>query len=128
MCNQLENLLGKLDKIYAKCLIKIKPEGFTEGFVDLSDSRSYHRDLIKQYRHSKNFCKQTSRVAFTSSGKNDSNRKVIDNDKDASNAKGETVEVSSQKPATNKQKQELSVAKLVETTYIRSNWTWKTHG
>ena len=68
--------------------------------VDVSDSRSYYRDLIKQYGHSKNCGNQTSLVASTSSTKKDSNQAVIDKYKDASNAKGETVEVSSQKSAT----------------------------
>ena len=45
------------------------PEDCTQGFVDLIDTRSYYRDLINLYGHSKDRGNQTSLVASTSSSK-----------------------------------------------------------
>ena len=109
LCNQLEDLLGKLDKISAGGFRIIKPEDCTQDFVDVSDSRSYYQDLIRLYRYRKDCGNQTCLVSSTSSSKNDPNQNVIDNNKDASNAK-EVVEVSSQNSAANRTRKELIVA------------------
>ena len=47
--NQVEQLVGKLAEIYSKWIRKIKREGGTQDFMEASNSRSYFRDLDKQY-------------------------------------------------------------------------------
>ena len=95
MCIQLEQLVDKLDEIYAESIRMIKPDDCTREFVEVIDSRSYYRDLINQYEYSKDCGNQTALVVSTSSIKCDPNQRVIDNNRDASNAIGENVEVSS---------------------------------
>ena len=78
LCNQLEELIEKLDVNYAKLIQIMKPEGCIEEFVDVN------------------------LVASTWSSKYDPNQTVFDNNKDTSIAKRETVEFSSKKAATNR--------------------------
>ena len=87
----------------------MKPEDCTQWFVNLGVSRSFYRDLIKQYGHSKGCRNIKSLVASGTSSKNDPTQTVIENNKDASNSKRETFEVSSQKSATNRSRKELSI-------------------
>ena len=81
--------------------------------MDVSDRRRSYRDGIKQYEHSKDCGNQTFLVDvdFTSSSKCDPNQTAIDNNKDASKAKGETNKVSFQTSATNRSRKENIVAK-----------------
>ena len=81
LCNPLQQLEEKLDKDYAEWTQTKKPEDGTQGFVDLSDTRSYYRDLVKLYGHSMNCGNQTSLVTSTSSSKKDPNQSVIENNR-----------------------------------------------
>ena len=78
LCNLVEQLVEKPDEVYAEWMQIIKPKDCTEGFVDLSDNRSYYRDLIKQYELSKYCGNQTSLVSSKSAGDKDPNGTVID--------------------------------------------------
>ena len=84
-----------------------------QWFVKFSDSRSYYQDLIMQCRQSKNCGNQTSVLASTLSSKNDSHQTAIDKNKDASITMAETVKVSSEKSASNRYRNKLSVASPV---------------
>ena len=70
-CNQLEETLGKLDDVFAERIWIMKPDDCTQVFVNLSDSRSYHRDLKKQYEH----------IKFYGNRKIYPNRTIFDNAK-----------------------------------------------
>ena len=78
LCNQAERLLEKQDEILAEFLQIMKTEACPQGFTILSNARSYYRDLIKQYRLSKDCGNQTSLVSSTSAGDKDPNENVID--------------------------------------------------
>ena len=74
------------------------------------DSRSYYRDLIKQYGYSKEFGNLTSLLLSTSSSEIDPNQTMIEISKDRSKAKAENIEVCSHKSATKRSRKALSVA------------------
>ena len=65
LCNQVERLLEKLDEIFAEFLQIMKTEACPQGFANFSNARSYYRDLIKQYRISKDCGNHTSQVSST---------------------------------------------------------------
>ena len=91
----------------------IKPEGCIQNSVDVSVGRSYYRDLIKLYRHSKDCVKKTFLESFTSGSKNGTNQTIIDKHKDASKSKGETIEVSSPRFTANRSRKDLSCQILI---------------
>ena len=102
LCNQLKQLAEKLDEVYEELMRIIRSEDCTQGFLDLSDSRSYYRDLIKQYGHCKNCGNQTSLVSSTSAGDKDPNETVIETRNGAIGSTQENVEVSFRHCATRK--------------------------
>ena len=75
LCNQLEQLIEKLHEVYLEWMQILSPEDCTRGFVDLSDSRSYCRDLIKHYGHIEDCGNKTSLVLSTSAGDIEPNKK-----------------------------------------------------
>ena len=89
----------------------IKPKDCTQEFVEVSDSRSCYREVIKQDWHSNDCGNPTSLIASTLGNENDPKQSVIEINDESSNAKGETAEVSSQNTATNRSRNELSVVK-----------------
>ena len=109
LCNQAERLLEKLDENCTESLRIMKTEPCPQAFANFSNDRNYYRTLIKQYGHIKYCGNQTSILASTSS-KIDANLTVVVDDTDASNPRGELVEISSQRSATNRSGKKLSVA------------------
>ena len=89
----------------------IKPVDCTPEIAEVSVTRSYYQGLIKQYGHSKDCANQTILVTSATSTRIDSNQAVVVKDKEASDAKGETVDVSSQVCSTKSRSKELSVAR-----------------
>ena len=74
----MERLVEKLDEIYAESIRKIKQEYRSRELVDFNNFRGHYRDLIKQYRLSKDCGNQTSLVSSTSAVDKDPNETVID--------------------------------------------------
>ena len=78
LCNRVEQLVEKLDKIYADSFRTIKQDYRSGKLMDLSNIRDHYRDLIQQYGQSKDCGHQTSFVSSTSTGDKDSKETVID--------------------------------------------------
>ena len=110
LCDQAERLLEKLDEIFAENLQILKTEACPQGFANFSNDRSYYRDLIKQYRLSKDCGNQTSLVSSTSAGDKDPNETVIDTRNGTLENAEENVEVSSRHSATQGSRKEPSTA------------------
>ena len=100
LCHQAERLLEKLDEIFAEFLQRMKTEACLQGFANFSKARSYCRDLIKQYRRSKDCGIQTSLVSSTSAVDKDPNETVIETGNVAIENAEENAEVSSKHSAT----------------------------
>ena len=81
LCDQVEQLVVKLDKIYTEWIRMMKREDCSQQFEDLSVSRSYYRNLITHYEHSKDCRNQTSLVSSTSADDKDPIDTVIDTGK-----------------------------------------------
>ena len=71
LCNHVVKLQGKLDKIKAELVRMIKREFCSREFVEVSNSRIYCKDLIKQKRHSRDCGNQTLIVSSKSAGDRD---------------------------------------------------------
>ena len=110
LCNQAERLLEKQDEIFAESLRIMKREACLQGFAKFSNARSYHRDLIKQYRISKDCGNQTSLVLSTSAVDNDPNETAINTGSGAIENAEENVEVSSRHSATQGSRKQPSIA------------------
>ena len=110
LCNQMERLVEKLDEIYAESIQKIKQEYRSPELADFSNIRSHYRDLIKQYRLSKDCGNQTSLVSSTSAVDKDPNETVIDTGNGALENAKENVEVSSRHSATQASRKQPSIA------------------
>ena len=110
LCNQAQRLLEKLDAIFAEFLQIMKTEACPQGFANFSNARSYYRDLIKQYRLSKDCGNQTSLVSSTSVGDKDPNKTVIDTGNGALEYAEQNVEVSSRHSATQGSRKQPSTA------------------
>ena len=110
LCNQVERLVEKLDEIYAESIQKIKQEYLSRELVDFSNIRSHYRDLIKQYRLSKDCGNQTSLVPFTSAVDKDTNETVIDTRNRAIENTEGNVEVISRHSATHGSRIQPSIA------------------
>ena len=78
----------------------MKTEACPQGFSNYSIARSYYRDLIKQYRLSKDCGSQTSLVSSTSAVDKDPNKTVIHTGNAAVENAEENFEVSSRHSAT----------------------------
>ena len=83
LCNQVQRLAEKLDEICAESIQKVKQEYRSRELVNFSNIRSNYRDLIKQYRLSKDCENQTSLVSSTSAVDKDPNETVIDTGNEA---------------------------------------------
>ena len=99
-CNQLEELVKKLDEKYTELIRITRPEVRTQEFVNFSDYRSYNQDRIKQYRLSKDCGNQISLVLTTSVVDEDPNETVIDTENGVTKNAQENVEVSSRHSST----------------------------
>ena len=77
----------------------MKTEACPQGFANFSNARSYYRDLIKQYRLSKDCGNQTSLVSSTSAVDKDPNETAIDTGNGAIENVEENAEVSSKHSA-----------------------------
>ena len=110
LCNQAERLLEKQDEIFAEFLQIMKTEACPQGFANLSNVRSYYRDLIKQYRCSRDCRNQTSLVSSTSAGDKGPNETVIDTGNGALENAEKKVEVSSRHCATQGSRKQPSTA------------------
>ena len=110
LCNQAERLLGKLDEIFAEFLQIMKTEACPQGFANFSNARSYYRDLIKQYRLSKNCGNQTSLVSSTSAVDKEPNETAIDTGNGAKENAEENAEVSSKLSTTHGSRKQPSTA------------------
>ena len=91
--------------------------GFFETYDNLEANRkqqsnisSHYRDLIKQYRLSKDCGNQTSLVSFTSAVDRDPNETVIDTRNGAIENTEVNVEVSSRRSATHGSRKQPSIA------------------
>ena len=100
LCNQVEQLLEKLDEIYAESIRTIKQEYRSRELVHFSNIRGHYRDLIKQYGQSKGCGNQTSLVSSTSAVDKDPNETVNDTGIGATENAEEKVEVSSRHSAS----------------------------
>ena len=110
LCNQAERLWEKLDEICAESLRIMKTEVCLQGFANFSNARSYYRDLVKQYRLSKDCGNQTSLVSSTSAADKGPNETAIDIGNGAlENAEG-NVGVSSRHSATQGSRKQPSIA------------------
>ena len=111
LCNQVERLVEKLDEIYAESIQKIKQEYRSRELVDINSVRSHYRDLIKQYRLSKDCGNQTSFLSSTSAVDINPNETVIDaRNGTIENTEG-NVEISSRHSATHGSRKQPSIAK-----------------
>ena len=110
LCNRTERLLQKLDVIFAESFQIMKTEACPQVFANFSNARSYYRDLIKQYRLSKDCGNQTSLVSSTSAVDKDPNETVIDTGNGAFENAEENVEVSSRNSATQGSRKQPSIA------------------
>ena len=106
LCNQAERLL----EVFAEFLQIMKTEACPQGFVNFRNARSYYRDLIKQYRLSKDCGIQTSLVSSTAAVDKDSNETVIDTGNGALENAEENVEVSSRHSAAHGCRKQPSIA------------------
>ena len=88
----------------------MKTEACLHGFAKLSNARSYYRDLIKQYKISKDCGNQTSLVSSTSAVDKDPNETVIDTGNGAIENAEENVEFSSRHSATQGSRKQTSIA------------------
>ena len=68
MCNEFKQLFGKLDEIHAEWIRLIERHYCTRKFEEVCNTRSYYRDLINKYVHSKDYGNQTSLISSTSAG------------------------------------------------------------
>ena len=110
LCNQAERFLEKLDEFFAEFLQIMKTEACPQGFANFSAARSYYRDLIKQYRLSKDCGNQTSLVSSTSAVDKDPNETVIHTRNRALENTEENFEVSSKHSATQGSRKQPSIA------------------
>ena len=110
LCNQAERLLEKLDKIFAESLQIMKTKACPQGLANFSNARSYYRDLIKQYRLSKDCGNQTSLVSSTSVVDKDPNETVFHTGNGALENAEENVEVFSRHSATQGSRKQPSIA------------------
>ena len=127
LCNQTERLLGKLDEFFAEFLQMMKTEACPQGFANFSNARSYYRDLIKQYRLSKDCGNQKSLVSSTSAVDKDPNETVIDTGNGTLENAEENVEVSSRHSATQgSRKQPVSLNRDQREGDRSKKWSLKT--
>ena len=111
LCDQAEWLLKQLEEICPECLQILKTEACHHGFTNFSDARGHYRDLIKQYRLSKDCGNQTSLLSTTSAGDKDPNdQTVIDTGNGAIENAEENNEVSSKQSATHGSRKQPSIA------------------
>ena len=94
LCNQVERLVEKLNKIYAESIQMKMSENYSQELMEFSRNRSHYQDLITQYGRSKDCGNQTSLVSSTSAGDKDPNETVIDTGNGAIENAEENVEVS----------------------------------
>ena len=110
LCNQAERLLEKLEAIFAVFLQIMKTEACLHGLANFINARSYYRDLIKQYRLSKDCGIQTSLLSSTLAVDKDPNETVNYTRNGALENADENVEVSSRHSATQGSRKQPSIA------------------
>ena len=89
----------------------MKTEACPRVFANFSNARSYYRDLIKQYRPSKDCGNHTLLVSSTSAVDKKPNETVIETGNGALENAEENVEVSSRRSATQGIRKQPSIAK-----------------
>ena len=106
----MERLVEKLDEIYAESNQKIKQEYRSRELVVFSNIRSHCRDLIKQYRLSKDCGNQTSLVSSKAAVDKDPNQTVVDTVNGALENAEENLEGSSRHSAAHGSRNQPSFA------------------
>ena len=110
LCNQMEELVKKLEEKHTEWIRITRPEVRTQEFVIINVFRIHYQDLIKLIRHSKDCGNQTSLVSSISAADKDPNKTVIDTGNGAIENAEENVEVSSRLSATQGSRKEPSIA------------------
>ena len=78
LCSKLEQLVTKLDLIYAAFIQIVKSELATGALTTLPKSINFYQDLLKQYQKNAESGNQTPLVSSTSADDEDPNEPVID--------------------------------------------------
>ena len=111
LCNQVEQLVEKLDEIYAEPICTMKQDYSCRELVIFSNFGSHYRDLIKENGQSKDCGNQTSLTSSTSAVDKDPNETVIYTGIGATEHAEENIEVFSRHSASLGSRKQPSIVK-----------------